>query len=180
MPIIVVGGGARGAGKTALICGLIRALPEIPWIAIKVTSHAHDKPTPIWEETAAGRETDTARYLEAGAKRALLVTADDEALAVIVQKILREDRSAGGVIFESNRVLRCLDADLCLAAARSLEGECKPSFDLVERRMDALVELAGHDHVIGGEKLGFHLASLDRISAPMTAWLRERLEKTAG
>jgi len=180
MAIIVVGGGGRGVGKTALICGLIRALPEISWTAIKVTSHAHDKPTPIWEETAAGRETDTARYLAAGAKRALLVTADDEALAAIVKEILRDDRSSGGVIFESNRVLRCLDADLCLAAALRPEGERKPSFDLVEHRMDALVELAGHDHMIAGERLNFHLASLERISAPMVAWLRERLEKTAG
>lgn len=180
MPIIVVGGAARGAGKTALICGLLRALPEIRWTAIKVTSHAHGSPTPIWEETAAGQETDTARYLAAGAKRALLISADDEALAAIVQKILREAGPAGGAIFESNRVLRCLDADLCLAAARRLDGERKPSFNLVEQRMDALVELAGHDHVICGEKLCFHLASLERISAPMVAWLRERLEKTAG
>ncbi len=56
MAIIVVGGGGRGAGKTALICGLIRALPEIPWTAIKITSHAHGNPTPIWEETAPGDE----------------------------------------------------------------------------------------------------------------------------
>ena len=31
MAIIVVGGSGRGAGKTALVCGLIRALPEIRW-----------------------------------------------------------------------------------------------------------------------------------------------------
>lgn len=180
MAVIVVGGSGRGAGKTALICGLISALPEIAWTAIKITTHAHGKPMPIWEETTAGQEADTARYLAAGAKRALLVTADDAELGPIVQQVLEQSRPPGGVIFESNRVLRCLQPDLCLSAALSLKGERKESFDLVEQRMDAMVELAGHDHVIPGEKLCFHLVSLERISAPMLAWLRERLEGTAG
>jgi hypothetical protein len=180
MAIIVVGGSGRGAGKTALVCGLIRALPELPWTAIKVTSHAHGKATPIWEETNAGQESDTACYLAAGAKRALLATADDDALEPIVRQILVETQPTAGLIFESNRVLSCLRPDLCLAAALSPRGERKHSFDLVEQRMDAMVELAGHDHAIGGERLCFHLRSLERISAPMIAWLRERLENTAG
>ena len=180
MPVVVVGGGGRGAGKTTLICGLIRALPEIQWTAIKVTSHAHGKATPVWEETTAGQESDTARYLAAGGRRALLVTADDAELGQIVQQILKQCPPAAGVIFESNRVLRCLSADLCLAAALSLKGERKPSFDLLEERMDAMVELAGHDHVIRGERLGFHLVSFERLSATMIEWLRERLEATAG
>ena len=76
MAIIVVGGGGRGAGKTALVCGLMRALPEIPWTAVKITSHEHGhRAKPIFEETAPGQGTDTARYLAAGARRALLVTA---------------------------------------------------------------------------------------------------------
>ena len=55
----------------------MRALPEIPWTAVKITTHEHgrergqDKTTPIWEETAPGEGTDTARYLSAGARRAL-------------------------------------------------------------------------------------------------------------
>jgi hypothetical protein len=180
MSIIVIGGETQGAGKTALICGLIRALPEIPWTAIKVTNHAHGKPTPIWEETAPGQASDTARYLAAGAKRALLLTADDTALGPNVQSVLQSCAPSAGVIFESNRVLRCLQPDLCLAAALGPKGERNASFDLVEQRMDALVELAAHDHAIEGERLCFHLRSLERISAPMLAWLRERLEKTAG
>lgn len=180
MAIIVVGGGCRGAGKTALICGLIRALPELHWTAIKVTSEPHGKPVPIWEETNAGPESDTARYLAAGAKRSMLVTADDDALDSVVRQILAEAQPTAGLIFESNRVLSCLRPSLCLAAALSPIGERKASFDLVEQRMDAMVELAGHDHLIAGERLCFHLRSLERISAPMIAWLRERLENTAG
>ena len=175
MAIIVVGGGGRKIGKTALICGVIRALPELAWTAVKITSHGHGRVQPVWEETSAGQGSDTARYLAAGARRALMVTAGDDALGPIVQQILRECPPPGCVIFESNRVLEYLRPDLCLAAASGPEGERKPSFDRVEQQMDALVELAGHDHVVESEKIAFHLASFERISPSMRAWLRERL-----
>ncbi len=175
MAIIVVGGSARKIGKTALVCGLIRALPEFDWTAVKITSHSHGSTQPVREESIAGQGTDTARYLAAGARRALFVTAGDDALGPIVQQILQECPPPGCIIFESNRVLEHLRPNLCLALASSLEGERKPSFEIVEQRMDALVEPAGHDHVITSEKLAFHLASLDRVSPTMQAWLRERL-----
>ncbi|MGA9063580.1 MAG: hypothetical protein WB341_18195 [Terracidiphilus sp.] len=180
MAIIVVGGSGRGAGKTALVCGLIRALPEIRWTAIKITSHSYGQPAPLWEETQAGQETDTARYLAAGARRALLVTAGDEALGPIVQRILAGCPPPAGVIFESNRVLRHLRPDLCLAAASSLRGEHKPSFELVLEHVDATVELAGHDHIIEAEKITFRLASLERVSPTMLEWVRERLDERQG
>ena len=180
MAIIVVGGSGRGAGKTALVCGLIRALHEIPWTAVKITSHVYGQPAPLWEETQAGQETDTARYLAAGARRALLVTAGDEALGPIVQRILADCPPPAGVIFESNRVLRCVRPDLCLAASSSPFVAQKPSFGLVLERMDAMVELAGHDHVVERERLAFRLASLERMSPTMLAWLRERLDEKRG
>jgi len=175
MAIIVVGGGARGAGKTSLVCGLIRALPEIPWTAVKITSHAHGVAEPIYEETAAGEATDTARFLKSGAKRALLVSAEEPNLAPLVEEILRDCPSPAGLIFESNRVLHHLRADLCLAATMSPFETRKPSFALVEERTDATVSLAGHDHVIEGAPIHFHLKSLETISPVMCAWLRERL-----
>jgi hypothetical protein len=175
MAIIVVGGSGRKIGKTALVCGLVHALPEFTWTAVKITSHGHGRAQPLWEETVAGESTDTARYLAAGARRALMVTAADDELASIVKRILRECPPTGCLIFESNRVLQHLRPDLCLAVASTLEGERKSSFDLVEQCMDALVEPAGHDHVIEGNRLAFHLASLERISPTMLAWLRERL-----
>jgi hypothetical protein len=185
MAIIIVGGGGRGAGKTALVCGLMRALPEIAWTAIKVTTHEHGKPTPIWEETEPGEGSDTGRYLAAGARRALLVTASEDALGSLVQQVLREylppDDSvkAGaipyGVIFESNSVLRHLRPDVCLCVATSPWADERPSYDLVEERMDAMVELAAHDHIIEAERLTFRLASLERVSPTMQEWLWERL-----
>ena len=182
MAVIVVGGGGRGAGKTALVCGLMRALPEIPWTAVKITTHEHGKATPIWEETTPGDTTDTARYLAAGARRALLVTASDGAteldagaLGPIVEKILRECPAPGGVIFESNSVLSHVRPDVCLCASSSPWTEMKASYDLLLVHADAMVELAGHDHIIEAEKITFRLASLERVSPVMLDWVRERL-----
>lgn len=41
MAIVVIGGSNRGVGKTALVCALIRALPEYHWVAVKITTHDH-------------------------------------------------------------------------------------------------------------------------------------------
>jgi hypothetical protein len=175
MAILVVGGGGRGAGKTALICGLIRAIPDSRWTAVKITTHAHGHSEPVYEEKVAGQGTDTARYLAAGAGCALLVTAHEGTVASLVRRILDEQAARANLIFESNSVLNYLRPDLCLAVATSLKGANKPSFEMVERCADATVALSGHDHVIEGAPIHFHLASLERISPTMCAWIRERL-----
>ena len=45
--------------------------------------------------------------------------------------------------------------------------------------VDATVELAGHDHVIEGERLAFRLKSMERVSPVMLEWVRERLGKAS-
>ncbi len=176
MSIIVVGGTGRGAGKTALICGLICALPARKWTVVKVTTHAHGPTQPVFEENAAGQGTDTARYLAAGARRALLVTAHEGELEPVLRKIL-DDHAGGHLIFESNAVLYHLKPDLCFAVSSNLKGSHKPSFEVVARCADATVTLAGHDHAIPGERIHFHLRSLEQISPPMLEWLKEMLAR---
>jgi hypothetical protein len=175
MAIIVVGGGGRGAGKTALICGIVRALPERNWTAVKITTHAHGHAELVYVETVAGEGTDTARYLAAGAKQALLVTAGQDAIGKVLEQILEEHAKDGHVVFESNSVLRYMRPDLCFAVSTNLKGEHKASFEIVEQCADATVALGGHDHVIPGARIHFHLKSLERISEPMIDWVRERL-----
>jgi len=175
MSIIVVGGAGRGAGKTAFVCGLIRATPGRNWTAVKITTHAHGRSQPVFEETAPGQQTDTSRYLAAGARRALLVAAHRDTLAETLRQILDEPSANTDLIFESNSVLLHLRPDLCFAVSSDPKGGRKPSFDLVERCADATVALAGHDHVVPVEPIHFHLRSLERISPPMIEWLREKL-----
>src|ERR1700740_2868161 len=75
MAVIIVGGSGRNVGNTTLVFSLSAALPEYRWTAVKISAHEHGHPEPVWEESASGEETDTERYLAAGAQRSLLVTA---------------------------------------------------------------------------------------------------------
>jgi hypothetical protein len=175
MAIVVVGGSGRGVGKTALVCGLIAALPEFHWTAVKITSHAHGLSDAIFEESQPGQGSDTARYLAAGARRSVLLTASEDELGPALLEFIEQQGPAAHTIVESNTALRHLRADLCLAIDGGTQAERKPSFDLVLERMDAMVAIAERDDMAWGEKPVFHLAALDSISPPMLAWLRERL-----
>ena len=41
MSLIVIGGHSRSVGKTSVVAGLIAALPEYNWTAMKITQHGH-------------------------------------------------------------------------------------------------------------------------------------------
>jgi hypothetical protein len=185
MAIIVVGGSNHGVGKTALVCGLIAALPEYHWTAVKVTTHNHGNPQPIWEEATPGQGTDTTRYLAAGARRAFLATpALGSASPVpdfpfLLGELWLKLGPGAHVLFESNRIVQYLKPDLCLLVHGGLAWR-KASFSLAFRHGDAMVAPSDADRMIGGgEQLKpiFHLAALERISPQMQAWLRRKLER---
>ena len=168
-------------GKTSLICGLIAAFSRFQWTAVKVTSHHYGQREPVSEEmkqpaTQAERGTDTSRYLAAGARRALLVTASTVGLPLVdIRAALGTDTN---VIFESNTIINFLNPDLCLAIVGASPSDSKPSFELLMQKADALVSSTE----TGTERLNllssvpqFALTAPDRISAEMRAWLRLRL-----
>ena len=179
MAVIVVCGGGKDVGKTALVCGLIAGLKEFGWTGVKVTSHSYGKFEAVWEESLAGQGTDTGRYLAAGARRALLVSAGDDELGAVVEGLMAELGPEAHWIFESNRVLRHLRPDVCLAVQGELTEEVKPSFLDFAHPIDAWVGVAEQDGRAAGEKLTFQLAALERISPEMLAWVRERLDAQA-
>jgi hypothetical protein len=241
MAIIVVGGSNRGVGKTSLICGLIAALTEYRWTAVKISTHEHpqtlspagsqnfegaaerapqggrtssfrqfwerttgarvEKPMPvpiaaggpIWEETISGDDSDTGRFLAAGAKRALLMSAPDGELAEPLNQLWPRFGRGTNLIFESNSVVHHVRADACLlihgVAERGLPlPERKPSFLAALRHGDAMVARARVDKVIpdglclaGNEATStakpiFHLADLERVSPELLAWVRGKLD----
>jgi hypothetical protein len=199
MAIIVVGGSSRGAGKTALVCGLIAALPEFRWTAVKITTHDHGQRTPIWEEMQPGDETDTARYLAAGAARAFLATpptrapASEPDLPSMLDELWPNFGRGTNLIFESNSVVHHVRPNVCLMIQAVPKRDLplphrKPSFIAAVRHADAMVALSHADGLIpdglclaGQEpKPIFHLAALERISAPMLAWLRPLLDSSLG
>jgi len=184
MAIVVVGGSHRGVGKTALVCGLIAALPEYRWIAVKITSDNHGKPTPVWEETEAGHGTDTARYLAAGAVRAFLITASHDEMEQRLAELERITGPEHNVIYESNRVVDFVRPDICLLVDE-LAGEeaAKPSFLRFAANADAMVSQAScdsvsDDSVIAGSGVArprFLLVAFERIPSQMAEWLRQRI-----
>lgn len=205
MAIIVVAGSAKGVGKTTLTCGLVAALPEFGWTAVKITPETHkpDAPSlprfsmeregaerlgdrepvpadpprnPIWEENNPGQGTDTARFLAAGARRAFLVTAGQIDLPDRLRDLGAKVGPNAHLIFESNQVLNYVQPDLCLALEGGAGRPRKPSFGKVGHLIDARVLLADRDQVIAGAVPVFQLLALDRISTQMQRWLRERLE----
>lgn len=180
MATVVVGGSGRNAGKTALVCGLIAALPEFAWIAVKITNHPHGDLPPVYEEAAAGQGTDTGRYMAAGARRGFLITADDSELGERLDELWSVAGRDSNVIFESNRVLNWIQPDLCLAIEADPTGLRKPSFQLVEHQKLITVRRTQSDSEARivespGAQPAFYLRNFEHISPTVQQWLREHL-----
>ncbi len=146
--VIAVGGSSRKAGKTAVICALIRALPDAGWTAIKVSPHAH---------TDAGGG-DTARFLAAGAKSALLLRA------------VPAEWPAGNVVVESGSVRK---ADIYLLVVDTSCGRFKRSARELMSRADAFVVTGGEWD--GGGRPIFYAQPPLYESADLVDYLRARL-----
>jgi hypothetical protein len=118
--LIVVGAHSRKVGKTSIIGGLIRSLPRMEWTALKISSNRDGASRPrafqFEQEKTSGGHCDTARYLQAGAKRSYWLRASEAQLPAampLVRDILDESRN---VVIESNRILDYLDPDVYLLA----------------------------------------------------------------
>jgi hypothetical protein len=129
MAIIVIGGHSRSVGKTSVVAGLIAALPEFNWTAVKITQYGHgicsangqtcdcataDHSWAISEERDRSGESDTSRFLVAGAVQALWTRTEQGRLAEAMPTLRRRLEGAHNVIIESNSVLKFLPPDLYL------------------------------------------------------------------
>ena len=129
MAIVVIGGHSRSVGKTSVVAELISALPEYDWTAVKITQYGHgvcsadgapcdcataDHTWAISEEKDRGGESDTSRFLVAGAMRALWVRTEQGRLAEAMPALRRRLDRSRHVILESNSVLKFLRPDLYL------------------------------------------------------------------
>jgi hypothetical protein len=129
MAIVVIGGHSRSVGKTSVVVGLISALPEYDWTAVKITQYGHgvcsangapcdcatdDHSWAISEEKDRSGESDTSRFLVAGAARALWVRTEQGRLAEAMPAVRQRLERARHVIVESNSVLKFMRPDLYL------------------------------------------------------------------
>jgi hypothetical protein len=121
---VIVAGQGRKSGKTTTVCAIIAGTQNARWTAIKVTTHDHgaDLTEPVVvEEHEAGTAKDTARYLAAGAKRALWIRCRQSDIARAVTPLLE-----GNVIIESNSAVGGVPAEL-IVFIRSDSSPNKPS-----------------------------------------------------
>jgi molybdopterin-guanine dinucleotide biosynthesis protein len=127
MAIVVIGGHSRSVGKTSVVAGLIAALREFDWTAVKITQYGHgicsangeacdcatgDHSWAISEEKDRTGDSDTSRFLLAGAARALWVRTEQGMLAEAMPALRRRIESSRNVIVESNSVLKFMRPDL--------------------------------------------------------------------
>jgi hypothetical protein len=183
VPILVVGGSTKDIGKTALVCAIISALRDYDWTALKITAHDYvanigqDSTSPaIREETARGEQTDTSRYLAAGARRALLVTRQDDGIPI--DEMCRALGSDRNILFESNRIVDVIEPDVCLAIVVGPAANWKPSFVRLLQKADAVVSFEPVEveaAMLRHEIPRFELHAADRPSPEMVDWLRSRL-----
>jgi hypothetical protein len=127
--IVVVGGHSRSVGKTSVVAGLISALPDYEWTAVKITQYGHgvcsangapcdcatdDHSWAISEERDRAGKSDTSRFLAVGAARALWVRTEQGRLAEAMPALRKRLEPSRNVILESNSVLKFMRPDLYL------------------------------------------------------------------
>jgi hypothetical protein len=154
MAIIVIGGHSRSVGKTSVVAGLISALPEFAWTAVKITQYGHgvcsangeacdcataDHAWAISEEHDRSGESDTSRFLLAGAVHALWVRTEQGRLAEAMPAVRKRMEGAGNVIIESNSVLKFLRPDLYLTVLDPATADFKNSAREFLDRADAVL-----------------------------------------
>jgi hypothetical protein len=176
MATIVVGGHTRNIGKTSVAAGIIAALPEFDWTAMKITQFGHgvcsvsaepcdcalNEKEHSWsldEESDRSGQTDTSRFLVAGAKRALWVRTKQGMLAEAMPAVRSALASAENVIIESNSVLRFLRPDLYLSVLDLQTADFKDSAREFLDRADCIIQ----HHAPAGIKPAWDRVSLRLI-----------------
>jgi hypothetical protein len=152
--LVVIGGHSRNVGKTSVVAGLISALREFDWTAVKITQYGHgvcsangepcdcatgDHSWAISEERDRSGESDTSRFLVAGAVRALWVRTEQGRLAEAMPALRQRLKGSGNVIVESNSILKFVRPDLYLTVLDPATADFKNSAREFLDRADAVV-----------------------------------------
>jgi hypothetical protein len=154
MALVVIGGHSRSIGKTSVVAGLISALREFDWTAVKITQYGHgicsangeacdcatsDHSWAISEEHDRSGASDSSRFLLAGAVRALWVRTEQGRLAEAMPTLRQRLENASNVILESNSVLKFVRPDLYVTVLDPATADFKNSAREFLDRADAVI-----------------------------------------
>ena len=160
MSIVIIGGHSRSVGKTSVVSGLISALPDFNWTALKITQYGHgicsangeacdcataDHAWAVTEERNRVGESDTSRFLVAGARHAWWVRTEQGRLAEAMPRVRQILSGTQNVIIESNSVLRFLKPDLYLTVLDPQTTDFKTSAQTFLDRADAVLLHSAED-----------------------------------
>ncbi len=154
MPIVVIGGHTRSVGKTSVVAGLIGALREFHWTALKITQYGHgicsangeacdcvtaDHSLAVSEEKDRSGDSDTSRYLLAGAEHSWWIRTQQGHLAEAMPRVRKILSGTQNTIIESNSILRFLKPDLYLTVLDPATEDFKASAQTFLDRADAIL-----------------------------------------
>jgi hypothetical protein len=200
MAIVVIGGHSRSVGKTSVVAGLIAALPQFEWTAVKITQYGHgicsangeacdcatgDHSWAISEDRDRSGESDTSRFLVAGASRSLWVRTEQGRLAEAMPALRQRIESAANVIIESNSVVKFLRPDLYLTVLDPATADFKNSAREFLDRADAVIlheSATGDDPAWQSVSLKplarrpvFHITPPPYVTSEIVEFVRSRL-----
>jgi hypothetical protein len=183
--LVVVGGHSRKVGKSAVVAGLIRALPEGHWTAVKITHHGHGMREPFsLSRNAVPDDSDTGRFLAAGATQSWWLRAAPGTLPGALHGLRKVLDASGNAIVESTSILDHLIPDLFLLVVNPSVDDWKESALRFLDRADALAVVTPHESVSPqwkslsgrvGQKPRFPVSPPDYTSADLVAFVRKRL-----
>jgi len=199
MSLIVVGGHSRSVGKTSVVAGLIAALPEFHWTAMKITQYGHgicsangklcdcatdDHSWAVTEERDRSGESDSSRFLVAGAARSLWVRTRQGMLAEAMPRVRKELAAADNAILESNSVMRFLRPDLYLTVLDAATADFKTSAQQFLDRADAVILHDEADEIAWknvslkpvAAKPTFHISPPPYVTSELVEFVRRRLQ----
>ena len=154
MALVVIGGHSRNVGKTSVVAGLIAALADWQWSAVKITQYGHgicsangeacdcatgDHSWAISEERDRSGDTDTSRFLVAGAAQVFWARTEQGRLAEAMPALRQRLATARNVIIESNSVLKFVRPNLYLSVLDPATADFKTSAREFLDRADAVI-----------------------------------------
>jgi hypothetical protein len=144
MSTIIVSGHARKAGKTSVVTGLIHTFSEYQWIALKVSTHWHSKSSSvedlvIHEEKNSGQESDSSRFLAAGARRSFWVQMQERGMESALPQLKQILQSGPFVIIEGNNIHKHVSADIHIMVVNCNVAEIKESARCLFHHLDILL-----------------------------------------
>jgi len=200
--LVVIGGHSRNVGKTSVVTGLIAALPQYHWTAFKITQYGHgiclrngeschcatdDHSWAISEENDRSGESDTSRFLVAGAVRAWWVRTEQGRLAEAMPTIRGKLAASENVILESNSILKFVRPDLYLTVLDPATADFKRSAQEFLDLADAVIlhgprDNDNNDVVWSGVSLKpvagrpvFHIRPPEYVTTEVVNFVRDRL-----